>query len=113
MKKYLPSLAWMMVIFFLSSRSTTGIFSDDQFFRLIIFKSLHLIEYAILSSLLFLASRKIDRTVAITYLYAITDELHQFFVPGRTCQFSDTIFDLIGIIIGLFVVKKVIRLFHF
>lgn len=113
MKKYFPSLVWMIVIFFLSSRSTTGIFSDDQFSRLIIFKSLHLIEYAILSFFLFLANRKVGRTVTIAYLYAISDELHQFLVPGRTCQLTDTFFDLIGIVIGLFIAKKATRLFHF
>ena len=39
--------------------------------------------------------------IAISYLYACFDEFHQTFVPERTGQFSDTLIDLIGILIGI------------
>ena len=39
--------------------------------------------------------------IAICYLYACFDEIHQTFVPERTGQFSDTLIDLIGILIGI------------
>ena len=38
-------------------------------------------------------------------LYAISDEVHQYFVPGRFATLTDLIFDTLGIIIGLFSIK--------
>ena len=110
MKKYLPAIIWMIFIFFLSSRSTTGVFSDDPLWRILIFKYLHLIEYAILGSLIIMANQKVRLTILIGYLYACTDEVHQLFVPGRTGKITDTLVDLIGIIIGIFIIKKLISL---
>ncbi len=55
-------------------------------------------------------------SVSFSFLYAITDEIHQIFIPGRACQFSDMMVDLGGIISGMAVyavvyllVKKVIH----
>ena len=38
-------------------------------------------------------------------LYAISDEVHQYFVPGRFATLTDLIFDTLGIILGLFSIK--------
>ena len=43
----------------------------------------------------------------LSFAYAIIDEIHQIFVPGRACQFSDMMVDLAGIISG-FIVYAVI-----
>ena len=46
-----------------------------------------------------------------TVLYAITDEIHQTFVPGRAFQISDFLVDSTGALIGviaLFIILKVI-----
>ena len=66
----------------------------------------HVVEYAILSFLLFRAVANAESPVlrmnayvfAITFavLFGITDELHQFFVPGRDCSGVDLIFDGVG-----------------
>lgn len=34
-------------------------------------------------------------------LYGMTDEFHQFFVPNRSCDFYDFVFDVLGGITGL------------
>jgi len=72
-------------------------------------KILHFIEYSIFSVLLFLAfftSRKeflkkhvflISSLIGIAY--AVSDELHQKFVPGRSCEFFDFLADSLGIIV--------------
>ena len=39
-----------------------------------------------------------DRPIAI--LYAITDEVHQRFVPGRSCQAADWAIDTAGAALG-------------
>ena len=37
-------------------------------------------------------------------LYAITDEIHQYFVPGRACQFRDIVIDSLGVATGILLV---------
>ncbi len=39
----------------------------------------------------------------IAFIYACTDELHQYFVPGRSCQFTDVLIDTSGAVIGILV----------
>lgn len=96
----------MVVIFYFSSRSTTGIGTNETD-RFLILKSFHLIEYAILAFLLLFAIYKTKLVIFISYLYAISDEIHQAFVPGRTSRFRDTLIDLIGILIGVFIFTKI------
>jgi VanZ family protein len=38
--------------------------------------------------------------IAIAVGYAVTDELHQMFVPGRSAQLSDLLADTMGVIAG-------------
>lgn len=37
-------------------------------------------------------------------MYAITDEIHQYFVPGRSCEIRDVVIDSSGVIIGIVIV---------
>lgn len=73
----------------------------------------HFSEFACLSFFmnnLFVAYReKLNPLFACTlsFIYAITDEIHQIFVPGRACQFLDMMVDLAGILSG-FIVYAVI-----
>lgn len=97
----------MLVIFYFSSRQTTGIGGTNETNRFLILKSFHLIEYAFLAGLLSLAIFKKKWVVLFAYLYAISDEIHQSFVPGRTARLRDTLIDLIGIFIGIFIFHKI------
>jgi VanZ family protein len=50
--------------------------------------------------------------VAIGMLYALSDEIHQGFVPERTCSFADFLADSVGVTIamtGWLVVQKRVR----
>ncbi|MFA4960397.1 MAG: VanZ family protein [Candidatus Pacearchaeota archaeon] len=38
--------------------------------------------------------------IFISLLYAIFDEVHQFFVPGRCCSFGDILTDFAGILVA-------------
>lgn len=107
--KFLPSIIWMGIIFYFSSRQTTGIGGDSYWLRFAILKSFHLIEYAILFFCLFYAFRKTKPSFLISYLYSFTDEFHQYFIPGRTSKLRDTFFDLAGIIIGLLIIKFLLK----
>jgi len=44
-------------------------------------------------------------TLAGLMLFAVSDEIHQSFVPGRTTSFMDIGLDLIGIALGLWAFK--------
>ncbi len=61
----------------------------------------HIIEYGFLSFLLYRALKITSKNsqilaILITILYAITDELHQYFVPGRISSVFDVAFDSFG-----------------
>ena len=101
----------MIVIYYFSSLPTAGVISTDPTHRFYIFKSFHLIEYAVLGILLLYASRNTKIAIIITYLYACTDEIHQWFTPGRSFRLTDTLIDLIGILIGVFSFFLIKKLF--
>lgn len=72
----------------------------------IVRKAAHFTEYAALS---FLFANALYQSgarrwgiwaAACTSLYAVTDEVHQIFVDGRSCQFSDWLLDTVGGIAG-------------
>ncbi len=68
----------------------------------------HMLEFMGLALLVFNATyatweKKITPLIAFTgtVLYAITDEIHQIFVPGRAFQISDILVDSTGALIGV------------
>lgn len=70
----------------------------------IIRKLAHILEYALLTWLLFLSIKPyIKQSYCFAFIgsaiYAITDEIHQYFIPGRTALATDVMIDSIGIII--------------
>ena len=50
-------------------------------------------------------------TIVIGILYAISDEFHQSFSPGRTPKVTDVYIDTLGIILGVLLVI-LIRTFY-
>lgn len=42
--------------------------------------------------------------------YAITDEIHQFFIPGRSCEFKDICIDSLGALTGILIAICIISL---
>ena len=110
----------MVLIFWLSSRTSdessqqsgvilewlTEHFGDGFFTDFIVRKSAHFLEFAGLAflfnvSLLQTKKRRMPIIAAIaTSLYALSDEIHQIFVEGRSCQLSDWILDSCGGVFG-------------
>lgn len=57
--------------------------------------------------------KKIIISILIGVIYAITDEIHQYFVPGRSSKLLDVIIDSGGIIVGVLIfiiLFKIIRI---
>ncbi len=81
-------------------------------------KGAHFSVYALLGFLIALLLneyRQIYRntvilSVAFSSLYACSDELHQYFVPGRSAQFSDVLLDTFGALFGALIAVGIIIL---
>ena len=50
-------------------------------------------------------------SIFLSFLYAITDEIHQIFVPGRSAQFRDVLIDTLGASFGATITYLIIKLF--
>jgi len=106
----LPALLMMLLIFLISAQPSSNLPSFDWADRLVK-KSGHAVGYAILALLYWRAFDFKDekRWVAwlLALLYAITDEFHQSFVPGRHPAILDVmIFDNFGALISLWLVNR-------
>ena len=45
----------------------------------------------------------------IGFLYAVSDEIHQHFVPGRAMQARDVLIDTAGVLLGIWIARGIIR----
>jgi len=110
---FLPAVLFAGIIFAISSLSYVsvpklGIHFED--------KLLHALEYFIFGFLLVRALyfgkpnsvpvKLLYFAVFIGLLYGASDEFHQYFVPGRTCEFWDWLADAIGVVSGSFVYRQ-------
>jgi VanZ family protein len=110
-RAWAPGIVWMTLIFYLSSRSSLPLLLPAVP-TWILRKLGHVVEYAILAALMWRALHPTDRprqlaisAFMITVLYAVSDELHQMFVPGRHGTPLDVMIDAGGAIIGLAAVR--------
>ena len=95
---------------------------DRQTMVFIVRKGAHFTEYTILGGFLVPAVKEwmaadttpvpvsMERIAAwlAGTLYAVTDEIHQFFVPGRSCELRDIVIDSCGVLAGVLVVSLAI-----
>ena len=96
---WLPVLAWAALIFAFSSVPDlgTGLGGWDLVLR----KLAHAAEYAVLGALLARALGRSSLAMAIGVLYAVSDEVHQAFVPGRLGSPVDVAIDAVGVVCGV------------
>ncbi|MGM9532739.1 VanZ family protein [Intestinibacter sp.] len=87
-----------------------NIVEDLQF---VVRKGAHFSAYAVLGGLCFVEcsyfkrfnlKNKFTAAFLISVLYAASDEIHQYFVPGRSCEFRDVVIDSCGVLFGITVV---------
>lgn len=77
-------------------------------------KGAHVVEYAVLTVLAFrffqlsFYRESLGRVLLLSALFALmygaTDELHQYFVPGRGSRFSDVVIDGLGVLLSAFLI---------
>ena len=92
-------MVWAAVIFVLSSIPSlgTGLGGWDVVLR----KLAHGAEYAVLGFLLVRALRRAQVAFALGVAYAVTDEIHQYFVSGRHGSPVDVAIDAVGVLVGV------------
>lgn len=132
-------VGWMGCIFFLSHQpatasSTLSLEITEMFllvinqlipnatieldvFHFIVRKSAHFFAYFILGMLAYFAFLKSDvhlnrsalYAFFLSVLYAMTDEVHQLFIPGRSGQVQDVLIDSAGAFVGIFFIYVLLR----
>lgn len=117
------TVGWMMLIYYMSSKTATvsggestyiiqkimNVFFQNPSEGFIdvcetVFRKLcHFGEYGVLSFFVYITfcsfgicGRKTWMVVAICFVYAVSDEIHQYFVPGRACRIVDILIDTSG-----------------
>lgn len=109
LKQWLPLLLWMGAIYFMSAQPSESL-PDAGAWDLLIKKGAHFTAYAILVLLAYQAwgvwKRPFLSAFVIAVLYAISDEYHQTFVPGRNGTMWDVMIDLAGAFGGLIVLAR-------
>lgn len=73
-----------------------------------IYLILGLVSYLVLPNQ-WSVSKKITFVVSLCFIYAITDELHQHFVPGRAPEVRDVLIDTLGGSVGMSIACAVKR----
>lgn len=112
---WLPPFLWAIVIFLFSSYPTTRA-SEIHWQDFIVKKTAHIVEFGFLSLLLYrgfinsgMSKRKAGCwAIHLSILYAVTDEFHQMFTPGREPTVRDVLFDTIGAVVGIYIIWKLL-----
>ena len=106
MRRFLPPLALMGLIFFLSAQPdlSSGLGEWDTIGR----KIVHAVTYGILWFLWWraLGTENPAASIAITLLYAASDEWHQSFVEGRHGTPVDVAIDAAGVTIAVLLATR-------
>ena len=109
-----PVFVWAGFIYFLSSipHLNSGLGKWDFVLR----KGAHVFEYTVLTTLLLRAFKRTWHewtwrrawitAAIIAVLYALSDEFHQSFVPGRGPSVHDVLIDSVGVIIAIQFFKR-------
>lgn len=132
-------VVWMGVIFYLSHQPATAsgelsagitgmvlkLFSifpiqlPEETLHFFIRKLAHFSAYFILGVLLFYSlhiGQKRQMTHAfiallLSIMYAVTDEVHQLFIPGRSGEVRDVLIDSMGALTGILMYSSIIHFF--
>jgi VanZ family protein len=109
---WLPVSLWMGLIFLLSAQPDlprTGTSWLDQFLS----AGAHVLLFGVLAMLLARAlgggHRALPMAFTLTLIYALSDEFHQGYVPGRHPDALDLLWDALGAALGLGLYARLLR----
>lgn len=134
---WIATVFWMLLIFFFSNQPANV--SEKQSGSVLVFLNLiekndlnnndkkiktlqHIIRklahfsiYFILAILLTLTFMSLNldnyhiKAFIIGVIYAFSDEIHQYFIPGRGCRLSDVFIDSLGITFGVLITFLILK----
>ena len=114
--RWLPAVIMMVMIFIASGIPGEEVptFEGIDF---IVKKGGHMIGYAMLAVACYLAAYGANRnrtrsavlSLCLAVVYAVSDEYHQSFIPGRSATVMDVGIDSVGAIIGVTLMDFVVR----
>lgn len=109
---WLGALAWAAFLVFQSGSPSVGGFLSRILAQLPAGadKVGHAGAYAVLGALLTLATGRVWVAVLLATLFGVSDEIHQYFVPGRAADVLDVVADGVGALLGALVVAFLSRL---
>lgn len=93
----------MGVIFYFSSIPSIKI--SEGALDILIKKTAHFTEFAVLYILYFKTFLNCKKSIAMAVLYAVSDEIHQSFVPARNPSIMDVGIDSLGIFCAHYLIK--------
>ena len=114
----------MIFIFSAMSADDSSVLSESLTMRLFgnpdletpVRKAAHLLMYTFLGFFAANSFKYISRgkkayiaPLCFASFYAVTDELHQLFVPGRSCELRDWAIDTLGALLGICIAFLIIR----
>lgn len=75
-----------------------------------IYASLGFLLMGLMSTYVISQRKRFLISLSIGVLYAISDEIHQIFVPGRASQITDVMLDSMGILFGILVTLTIVEI---
>lgn len=108
---WLPPVAWMAAIFWLSGRPDLP-HAPGALLDFLVKKAMHAAAYGVLALLFWRAlaptglRRPAAWAVALAVAYAVTDEWHQTMVPGRSGRALDVLIDAAGAMAAVAVASR-------
>ena len=106
LRPWIPAVLWAATIFVLSSfpgsaYPATNLVNADKLVHLFIDGVLGgLCARGFVAGSVIAPAAIVALSTALGTLYGITDELHQLFVPMRSCDWRDGVADAIGALVG-------------
>lgn len=95
-----------------------GFYPNINIMGLYIRKLAHLTEFMALGAVIYYTFKQVFKThiakksILLAFCIASLDEIIQIYTPGRTATVTDVLLDTIGSMIGILIMKGLLKLFH-
>ena len=84
-----------------------------DFWQFAVRKSAHFYIYFLLGNMVILSCKNFKLKLypvfaaVVCLLYAVSDEIHQYFVPGRSCELRDIMIDFCGALLPIIIISLI------
>lgn len=116
---YLPLIFYWIILFTLTTLPTHSVPSvgvNDKVEHLLAYFGLSFLLYLTLlfqKKSIILKNYAVLFTFLVVFAYGIMDEVHQLLIPGRSCELLDFLADMFGGVVGIVVLKILIKFYKY